>query len=149
MDCVYVCMYVSFICMIHLSHSHSPGYINDRGTLNMERFETYLRGLAEFDYSFHEELQGGLNWLASKKREKAEREKRRGRGRGKGNNGVCGEESSSLEENGTTTCSGSGTDIPSSEDARVFPGNFMSGKDGTSEEFDETSEVAVKLKVRT
>ena len=116
----------------------------------MERFETYLRALAEFDYSFHEELQGGLNWLASKKREKAEREKRRGRGRGKGNSGVSGEESSSLEENGTT--SGSGTDIPSSEDAGVFPGNladFMSGGDGTSEEFDETSEVAVKLKVRT
>ena len=116
----------------------------------MERFETYLRALAEFDYSFHEELQGGLNWLASKKREKAEREKRRGKGRGKGNSGVSGEESSSLEENGTT--SGSGTDIPSSEDAGVFPGNladFMSGGGGTSEEFDETSDVAIKLKVRT
>ena len=115
----------------------------------MDRFETYLTALTEFDYSFHEELQGGLNWLASKRREKAEREKRKGRGRGRGkeNNGVSGEESSSLEENGTT----SGTDIPSSsEDAGLFPANladFMSGGGDASEEFDETSEVAVKLKV--
>ena len=139
-------VYVYFMCIIHLSHSHFPGYINDGGTLNMDRFETYLTALAEFDYSFHEELQGGLNWLASKRREKAEREKRRGRGRGKENNGGSGEESSSLEENGTT----SGTDVPSSEDAGVFPANladFMSGGGDTSEEFDETSEVAVKLKV--
>ena len=115
----------------------------------MDRFEMYLTALAEFDYSFHEELQGGLNWLAGKRTEKAEREKRRGRGKKKATNGGSGEESSSLEENGTT----SGTDVPSSEDAGVFPASladFMSsGVGDASEEFDETSEVAVKLKVRT
>ena len=138
--------------IIYLSHSHFPGYINEGGTLNMDRFETYLTALAEFDYSFHEELQGGLNWLASKKREKAERERRqgkgKGKGKGKGNNGGSGEESSSLEENGTTN----GTDVPSSsEDAGVFPANladFMSSGGDAGEEFDETSEVAVKLKVQ-
>ena len=115
----------------------------------MDRFESYLLALAEFDYSFHEELQGGLSWLASKKKEKPEREKRRGRGRGKEKNGGSGAESSSLEEN-ETTCT-SGTDVPSSEDAGVFLANladFMSGGGDTGEEFDETSEVAVKLKVQ-
>ena len=118
----------------------------------MDRFETYLAALAEFDYSFHEELQGGLNWLASKRKEKEEREKqkerqRKGRERGKKNNGGSSEETSSLDENGTT----SGVDVPSSEDAGVFPAglaDFMSGTGETSEEFDETSEAAVKLKVQ-
>ena len=111
----------------------------------MDRFEKYLTAVAEFDYSFHEELQGGLGWLASKRRDKVDREKRRGKGK-KEKNGGSGEEPSSLEENGTT----SGTDVPSSEDAGVFPANladFMSGGGDAGEEFDETSETAVKLKV--
>ena len=115
----------------------------------MGRFETYLRALAEFDRSFHEELQGDLNWLAGKRqqgRENANRQKRKPTG----NNNGLGEESSSLEENGTT----SGTDllVVGSEDAGVFPAglaDFMSGEGDAREEFDEDSEQMVKLKVPT
>ena len=112
----------------------------------MGRFEAYLRALDDFDYSFHEELQGGLKWLASKRqqgREKASKRKK------KRNGGGSAEDSSSPEENGAN-----GTDeadLLGSEDAGVFPAglaDFMSGDvGGAGEEFDETSEAAVKLKV--
>ena len=112
----------------------------------MGRFEAYLRALDDFDYSFHEELQGGLKWLASKRqqgREKASKAKK------KRNGGGSAEESSSPEENGATGADEA--DLLGEEDAGVFPAglaDFMSGDvGGAGEEFDETSEAAVKLKV--
>ena len=112
----------------------------------MDRFETYLRALADFDYSFHEELQGGLQWLASKRRGQGERKPKRNTKEKK--DVKCGEEesASSLEENGTV----SGTDQTSSEDAGVFPAglaDFMSGGFDIGEEIDDSSEAAAKLKV--
>ena len=110
----------------------------------MARFETYLRALAEFDYSYHEELQGGLSWLASKHEGREEKARRQPKGK---NGGSGEEESSSQEENETT----GGTDPLNSEDAGVFPASlvdFVSGSGvGTSEEFDESSEDIVKIKV--
>ena len=112
----------------------------------MGRFEAYLRALADFDYSFHEELQGGMKWLASKRQQGRERA---GKAKKQRHGGGSGEESSSPEENGTTSTSE--TDLLSSEDAGVFPAglaDFMSSDvGGASEEFDESSDAAVKLKV--
>ena len=128
------------------------GYINEGGTLHMERFETYLKALAEFDYSFHEELLGGLKWMEGKRRrgkETADKTKRKS----KEKNGGSSEESLSPEENGMT----SSTEQTSSKDAGVFPtgladipaglAGFMCGVDDESVEVDESSEAVVKLKV--
>ena len=115
-----------------------PGYINEGGTLHMGRFEFYLRALDDFDYSFHEERQ------QQQGREKASIATNEHNGRG--SDEESGEDSSSPEENGADNTDE--TDLLGSEVAGVVATDFMSGDVcRAGEEFDETSEAAVKFKV--
>lgn len=52
---------------------HLAGYINENGSLHLERFEKFMEKLSEFDFENFEEIRDDLLWMEAKSGKKSKR----------------------------------------------------------------------------
>jgi 5'-3' exoribonuclease 1 len=56
---------------VYVHNNHEDGYINERGTINMQRLQLLIDGMAEWEQEIFEKEYADMNWFKGKQSQHA------------------------------------------------------------------------------